>query len=105
MFRSRAMSYCFGFGIILVILSIPVMMGLARPLFDMDNPYTLIYGLVTLPVILLFQGFLSDLASAIWDSPSIAQLDLLSAIATIVFWSLMGIVLGKFNDYKYGGKS
>ena len=105
MFRSRATSYFLGFGIILTMLSIPILMGLARPFFDMHNPYTLIYGLIDLPVTLVFQGVATSLAESVWDSPTMEQADLVLVIISVVFWSLVGVAVGKYADMKYGSKS
>lgn len=105
MFRSRAVSYMFGFGVLLTVLSIPAIMGLARPMFDVHNPYALIYGLLCLPSNVLFQGPVADLAQYLWEAPSMEQTDLLFVFFSVVFWSLVGLVVGIVGDFKYGRKS
>ncbi len=105
MFRSKAVSYLLGFGMMLVVMSIPVFMGLARPVFDMHNPYTLIYGVLSMPSTQLFTGLIAGTAQYFWDTPSVQQTDLISVLFSVAFWSLVGLFVGTFADLRYGRKS
>ena len=104
MLRSRAFTYFLLFGISLTILSIPFLTGVMRPIFDTHNPYTVIYGFLNLPITFTFKGFISYLAHLYWDAPTESDLDLISVLVSIVFWAVMGFVLGMFADEKYGRK-
>ena len=102
MFRSRALSYFLLFGFSVTILSVPFFWGLMRPVFDTRNPYTVIYGFLNLPVTLLFKGFTFWIAQLVWDEPTLSQIDLVSVDVSVVFWALIGFVVGMFYDARHG---
>jgi len=102
MLRSRAVTYFLIFGFSMLILSIPFFEGLMRPEFDTRNPYTVIYGLINLPVQLLFKGTTFVCARLFWDAPTADQVDLISVDFTVLFWALTGFVIGMINDARYG---
>jgi hypothetical protein len=102
MFKSKAISYFFVFGFSVTILSIPFFWGLMRPVFDTRNPFTVIYGFLNFPVQLLFKGLINSIAETIWDNPTMSQVDIVSVDIGVMFWALVGYIVGLFGDFRRG---
>ena len=105
MFKSKAISYFFVFGFSVTILSIPFFYGILRPVFDTRNPFTVIYGFLIFPVHLLFGGLTQTIAEMVWDNPSLAQLDVVSVDLGVMFWALVGYVVGLIGDFRRGERN
>jgi len=102
MFKSKAISYFFVFGFSVTILSIPFFWGIMRPVFDSRNPFTVIYGFLIFPVHLLFNGLTLSIAEMVWDNPSLSQIDIVSVDLGVMFWALVGYVIGMMGDLRRG---
>ena len=102
MFKTKAITYFFIFGFSATIMSIPFFWGIMRPVFDTRNPYTVIYGFLNLPVALLFKGVTISIAEWVWDIPTQTQIDLISVDIGVMFWALVGWLIGLRSDLRRG---
>ena len=100
MFQNRAILYFIIFGIVFTLLSIPFFTGMMRPSFSERNPYALFYAFFNLPVTLPFKVVITSLASFIWDSPTIDQVDLTEFFVSLAFWSILGAIIGWVNGMR-----
>ncbi len=100
MLRSRTISYFLIFGIIFTLMSIPFFTGLLRPSFSERNPYALFYAFFELPVTLIFTSVFQSLAEAVWETPTIYQIDLMQFYISLAFWSLLGGIIGWISDVR-----
>ena len=98
MFKSRAIAYFFYFGMAVTIISLPFFWGIMRPVFDTKNAFMVIYGVLNLPVTLLLKDFTWSIAQMIWDNPTVSQVDLITVDVSVIFWALVGFVVGIIAD-------
>ncbi|HEV8537481.1 MAG TPA: hypothetical protein VGR15_01045 [Bacteroidota bacterium] len=100
MFGSRTVSYFLLFAVGFTFMSIPFFTGLLRPTFDTPNPYALFYAALNLPVTLLLEGVISWCAKAVWDLPTVEQVDLMQFFVCLAFWSVLGGLIGLKKDLR-----
>ena len=100
MFRHRTISYFLLFGIVFTLISIPFLTGVVRPSFTLRHPYSLFYAFFFLPFEGLFNEIITSLARALWDNPTSHQLDCAAFLVILVFWSLIGMIVGIVSDLR-----
>ena len=100
MFRHRAISYFLLFGIVFTLISIPYLTGVIRPSYTIRHPYALFYAFFFLPFEALFREIISSVAHALWESPAPHQLNLAAFFVVLLFWSLIGMVVGLVSDLR-----
>ena len=100
MLRRRSILYFLLFGVIFTIISVPFLSLDIQPEFTVRNPYALFYAFFFLPIEAILHDVITWLAQNVWGEEWKRNLDTAGFFVIMVFWSLLGMLIGLVSDLR-----
>jgi hypothetical protein len=82
--------------------SAPFFSGIFEPTMVQHNPYVLIFGVFTLPVMYVFHEVSVWIAEYLWDVPTPERTQLVGISIAGLFWCCVGSAIGQYKDIREG---
>lgn len=105
MLERRTLLYPVVFSIVFTTASLPFLLGMMRPAFEDKNPYALLYSFFNYPATILLDGFVHWFTTEMWGYPTFPQLQMTTFFTQMIFWTLIGMIIGFYKDLREGSGS
>lgn len=100
MLRRRTILYFLLFGVIFTLISVPFLSLDIQPEFTVRNPYALFYAFFFLPIEAMLHDVITWFARNAWGEEWTKHFDTARFLIVMMFWSLLGMVIGLVSDLR-----